>query len=58
MVTLLEKAFDDTLTPEEEAVLERLEQEWLMMCRANSLEDFDFWTVPVNLPIIKPTTLN
>ncbi len=42
---LLEKAFEDyELSEDEEAVLERLEMEWLAMCRANSLEDFDFWT--------------
>jgi hypothetical protein len=42
---LMELAFDDyQLTNEEEAVLERLEMEWLAMCRANALEDFDFWT--------------
>jgi hypothetical protein len=58
MTGLLKKSFDNTITPEEEAVLEKLEQQWLMMCRGNQLEDFDFWTVPVNLPIIKSTSLN
>jgi hypothetical protein len=58
MGELLNKAFIDELTDEEEATLARLEQEWLMMCRANDLQDFDFWTVPVNLPIIKSTSLN
>lgn len=58
MTGLLKKSFDNTITPEEEATLARLEQEWLIMCRANDLQDFDFWTVPVNLPIIKSTSLN
>ena len=40
----LTKSFDSELTEEEEAVLDRLEAEWLDMCRANMLEDFDFWT--------------
>lgn len=42
---LLERLFDDDYIPteEEEAVLERLENEWLDMCRANALEDYDFW---------------
>ena len=44
MTELITKSFDYTITPEEEAVLDRLEQEWLTMCRANQLEDFDFWT--------------
>jgi hypothetical protein len=56
MGELLNKAFIDELTDEEEAVLARLEQEWLLMCRANDLQDFDFWTVPT--PIIKATSLN
>ena len=59
MGELLLKAFDDTLTPEEEAVLDRLEKEWLGMCRANMLEDFDWWTVaPANEPMICKTSLN
>lgn len=42
---ILEKMYDDDYvpTPEEEAVLEKLEQEWLAMCRANELESYDFW---------------
>ena len=42
---LMEKLFEDDYVPTEaeEAVLERLEAEWLAMCRANALEDFDFW---------------
>lgn len=42
---LLAAEFEYFLTEEEEAVLDRLEQEWLTMCRANQLEDFDFWTI-------------
>lgn len=53
MTGLLKKSFDNTITPEEEAVLEKLEQEWLAMCAmAESTE----WHNPT--PIIKPTTLN
>ena len=43
---LLAKEFDYCVTEAEEAVLDRLEQEWLTMCRANQLEDYDFWTLP------------
>jgi len=45
MVTLLNKAFEENLTLAEEALLEKLEQEWLLMCKASELEDFDFWSV-------------
>jgi hypothetical protein len=59
MEKLLEQAFDDNLTPEEEAVLDVLEKEWLAMCRANSLEDFDWWEIaPANVPLVNPTSLN
>jgi len=59
MTGLLEKAFDNTITEEEEAVLNRLEKQWFDMCRANMLEDFDFWTIaPANVPLINPATLN
>jgi hypothetical protein len=44
MVALLNKAFEENLTLQEEAVLERLEQEWLAMCQAHALEDFDYYT--------------
>ena len=42
---LVEKLFENDYIPTEaeEAVLEKLEAEWLAMCRANELEDFDFW---------------
>lgn len=43
---LLAAEFDYCVTEAEEAVLDRLEQEWLTMCRANQLEDFDFWSLP------------
>lgn len=46
MTELLIKAFDYELSEAEEALLDRLEQEWLTTCRANQLEDFDFWTTP------------
>lgn len=53
MVGLLNKAFIDELTDEEEATLNRLEQEWLLMCAmAESTE----WQNPT--PIIKATSLN
>lgn len=59
MEALLEKAFDNTITEEEEVVLNRLEQEWLAMCRANSLEDFDWWEIaPANVPLVNPCSLN
>ena len=59
MENLLEKAFDDTITAEEEAVLEILEKEWLDMCRANMLEDFDWWEIaPANVPLVDPCSLN
>lgn len=41
---MLAREFDYCVTEAEEALLDRLEQEWLMRCRANQLEDFDFWT--------------
>lgn len=43
---LLAAEFDYCVTEAEEALLDKLEQEWLTMCRANQLEDFDFWTLP------------
>ncbi len=46
-IDLLAKAFEYELTEQEEALLDRLEAEWLARCRANQLEDFDFWTVNI-----------
>lgn len=42
---LLVYAFNHEITPEEEAVLDRLEAEWLMMCRANELEAYDYYSM-------------
>lgn len=53
MGELLTKAFDNTITPEEEEVLDRLEAEWLERCRMAGVDE---WCNPK--PIIKPTTLN
>jgi hypothetical protein len=44
---LLQASFEYQLTEQEEALLDRLEAEWLAQCRANQLEDFDWWTVSV-----------
>lgn len=43
---LLEVAFDNGLTEEEEALLDRLEAEWLMRCRAEELEAYDYYSIP------------
>ena len=45
LAALNEASFEYKLTEQEEALLDRLEAEWLARCRANQLEDFDFWTV-------------
>ena len=56
---LLAKAFDDTITESEEAVLDRILKQWYDMCHAADLEDFDMWTIaPANVPLINPATLN
>lgn len=36
---------DEPLTEEEEAVLERLEAEWLAMCRGIELESYDYYSI-------------
>jgi len=53
MGELLTKAFDNTITPEEEEVLDRLEAEWLERCRMAGVDE---WCNPV--PAIKATSLN
>jgi len=53
MGELLNKAFIDELTDEEEAVLARLEYEWLQRC---ALAESTEWQDPK--PIIKATSLN
>lgn len=42
---LLTYSFNHEITPEEEAVLDRLEQEWLTMCRATELESYDYYSM-------------
>lgn len=46
MKRLIEVAFDNGLTEEEEALLDRLEAEWLMRCRAEELEAYDYYSIP------------
>lgn len=58
MGELLRKAFDDTITESEEAALDAILKAWYDKAHCLDLEDFDMWTVPVNLPIIKSTSLN
>ena len=58
MGELLRKAFDDTITESEEARLDKMLKDWYDKAHCLDLEDFDMWTVPVNLPIIKSTSLN
>lgn len=58
MGELLRKAFDNTITESEEARLDKMLKDWYDKAHCLDLEDFDFWTVPVNLPIIKATSLN
>jgi hypothetical protein len=53
MPELLNKAFIDELTDEEEALLNRLEQEWLARCAMLEAAE---WQDPK--PIIKATSLN
>lgn len=43
---LLEVAFDNGLTEAEEALLDRLEAEWLMRIRAEELEAYDYYSIP------------
>lgn len=43
---LLEVAFDNGLTEEEEALLDKLEAEWLMRCKAEELEAYDYYSIP------------
>lgn len=42
---LLVYAFNHEITPEEEAVLDKLEAEWLTMCRAIELECYDYYSM-------------
>ena len=58
MGELLRKAFDNTITESEEARLDKMLKDWYDKAHCLDLEDFDMWTVPVNLPIIKATSLN
>lgn len=45
-VTLNERAFnDEPLTLAEEALLEKLEQEYLVRLRAASFEDYDYFSI-------------
>ena len=44
MTELLSKAFDHELTAQEEAMLNKLEAEWLARQRGIELECFDHWT--------------
>ena len=46
MKRLIEIAFDNGLTEEEEALLDRLEAEWLMRVRAEELEAYDYYSIP------------
>lgn len=56
---LLSKAFDDTITESEEAVLDRILKQWYDKVHAADLEDFDMWTIaPVNEPMINRASLN
>ncbi len=43
---MLEVAFDNGLTEAEEALLDRLEAEWLMRIRAEELEAYDYYSIP------------
>jgi hypothetical protein len=42
---LLAQAFESCVTEAEEAVLDKLEQEWLTMCRATELESYDYYSM-------------
>ena len=46
MKRLIEVAFDNGLTEAEEALLDRLEAEWLMRVRAEELEAYDYYSMP------------
>ena len=43
--TLLAQAFESCVTEAEEAILDKLEQEWLTMCRAVELESYDYYSI-------------
>ncbi len=45
LIELQQAAFDEALDAADEALLNRLEQEWLEQQHAAYLEDFDFWQV-------------
>ena len=42
---LLAREFENCTTEAEEAILDKLEQEWLMMCRAAELESYDYYSI-------------
>jgi hypothetical protein len=46
MKRLIELAFDNGLTEAEEALLDRLEAEWLARQRAEELEAYDYYSIP------------
>lgn len=54
MTELLQKAYDHEITPEEEAVLDKLEAEWLAMCYANELESYDYYSMSKEVKGSKP----
>lgn len=42
---LLAREFENCVTEAEEAILDKLEAEWLMMCRAAELESYDYYSI-------------
>lgn len=46
MKRLIEVAFDNGLSAAEEALLDRLEAEWLARLRAEELEAYDYYSIP------------
>jgi len=54
MTKLLLSSFDSRLSPAEEAMLDRLEAEWLARQQAIEFECFDLWT-PKQALAVQPT---
>ena len=42
---LLAREFENCVTEAEEAILDKLEAEWLAMCRAAELESYDYYSM-------------
>lgn len=51
---LLAREFENCVTEAEEAVLDKLEAEWLAMCYANELESYDYYSMSKEVKGSKP----